>query len=179
MEGSKIRAKALCRLWRSENGTIRAAVVEQQEQLIQHVLHVARPAGDGDADAEDRADVRRVAEEDAEVAAEILAKGTAGGTRRPNPAARKTIAAGGPPVRGDAGATRTLTAGPTTLTDEVINSFFPAHCIIKLTLSLFPIVAGRIYFCLAMMLISAPRGSERTSRWPIRGGRCRYCLPRS
>ena len=47
----------------------------------------------------------------------------------------------------DARAKGTFSADQETLTDEFIISFFPLHCIIKLTLSLFPIVVGPIYFC--------------------------------
>lgn len=196
---SKIRAKALCRLWRSENGVraappsaagdavvhavrfemrgdslrglehitdanigrkrrrvqgeaIRAAVVEQQEQLVQHVLHVAHSAGEDGAEAEDRARAgatrmdaarlaaaygprtrgalnyaRRVAQEDAQIAAEILAEDLRVGTRQASfAAACELIAAGSPPVGSYAGAAGLLTAGPPVLTDEFINSFFPA-----------------------------------------------------
>ena len=81
----------------------------------------------------------------AAVVAEILAEDLRGGTRHPSPSTRKTIAAGGPPVRGAARAKGTLTAKTTTLADDFINSCFPAHCIIKLTLSLFPIVADYLF----------------------------------
>ena len=137
--GGAVRYDIGGEIWRRrrrvQGEAIRAAMVEQQEGAdAKHRARArvtrmdgARPASAYRPGARGALTcARRVAEEDAEVVAEILAEDLRGGTRHPSPSTRKTIAAGGPPVRGDARAIRTLTAGLTTATDEVVDSFFTA-----------------------------------------------------